>query len=258
MMIRRVHAAILQNAALLVPAAERAEWLAEWRAELWYVEHDATAFCLGSFRDALWLRIRGLSARHAFSLNSPIRCVLFLAGLAALTVSLAIRGGDLSLPSWSLAGAKEFAEGLLGMYVLSLLILLTLNPLELGRYPANRYAPSILIRLRRWLFLAVKIGLLAPTIVFATIALAIFPPASLALFPAWIFGFRWALADQKRRCPVCLHFLSNPVEIGRPAHILLRAHGTRLSCTRGHGSLYVPATRTSWCSTQRWLYLESS
>lgn len=65
-MPRALHTAILRNAALLVPASARAEWLAEWSAELWYVDRDATAFCLGSFRDALSLRLR-VSARGAFS-----------------------------------------------------------------------------------------------------------------------------------------------------------------------------------------------
>ena len=63
MMLRTLHVAILRNAALFVPAAERAEWFAEWRAELCYVDHGATSFCLGSFRDALWLRRNSLSAR---------------------------------------------------------------------------------------------------------------------------------------------------------------------------------------------------
>jgi hypothetical protein len=256
-MLRGAHTAILRNAALLVPAAERGEWLAEWKAELCYVEHDATAFCLGSFRDALSLRRNSLSLRRALSLDSPLRCVLFLAGLAALTLWGAIASGSLSFPSWSMAGAEELAQGLLGMYVLALLILLTLNPLALGRYPANRYAPSLLIRLRRWIFLVVKITLLAPMILFAMVALVqIFPPASLILFPIWISGFRWALADQRQRCPVCLHLLSNPVRIGNAAQMCLGMYGTELICTRGHGFLYVPEAPSSWCSTQRWQYLQ--
>src|ERR1700761_9759417 len=61
---------ILRSAAWLVPAQERAEWLAEWQAELWHVWHardsksrgrfqgssEVTDFCLGAFRDACWLR----------------------------------------------------------------------------------------------------------------------------------------------------------------------------------------------------------
>ena len=48
--------AILRTAALLVPGESRAEWLAEWRSELWYVHGNTAAFCAGAFRDALWVR----------------------------------------------------------------------------------------------------------------------------------------------------------------------------------------------------------
>lgn len=250
-----LHVAILRNAALLVPASARAEWLAEWRAELWYVDHNATAFCLGSFRDALCLRIRSFRADRALSLDSPSRCVLLLASLAALTVWPVIASGSLSFSLWSLAGAEEYTQGLLAMYALSSPFLLILNPLTLGSYPTNEYAPSLSVRLRRWLFASLKISLLVPIVCFATIAFAtLLPPASFLLYVGLIFGFRWALADQKRRCPVCLHFLSNPVETGRRGHMVFQQHRVELSCARGHGSLYVPVTPTSWCMTQRWQY----
>ncbi len=84
-MLRVLHIAMLRNAALLARLLDRSEWLAEWKAELCYVSHDATAFCLGSFRDAFWLRRKSFSARRAFSLDSPLRCLLLLAVLAVLT-----------------------------------------------------------------------------------------------------------------------------------------------------------------------------
>jgi hypothetical protein len=260
-MSRALHVAILRNAALLVPAPERAEWFAEWKAELWYVEHDATAFCLGSFRDALWLRCKSFSARRTFSLESPLRCVFFLATLAFLSCLLAF-----GLPSQKLfiflcspPGKEHLVFGFFWLYLESLLVLLTLNPLALGEYPANRFAPSLIIRLRRWLFLSVKIVLVPPIIFFAGIALVpICLPASLVLFFGWIFGLRWVLADQRQRCPVCLHLLANPVEIGTPANLLLGPYGTELVCIHGHGSLYVPGMPTSWCSLQRWQYFDSS
>jgi hypothetical protein len=261
MMLRTLHVAILRNAALFVPAPERAEWFAEWRAELYYVEHGATSFCLGSFRDALWLRRNSPNPRPAFRLESPFRCVLFLVGLAILILALALPSWKVWLPAGSSPGSppgrEQFAFGLLGMYLLSLLVLLTLNPLGLGECRANRYAPAFLIRLRRWVFLALKIALLVPTVFFAiSVVISIFPPASPILFLGWIFGLRWALADQRQRCPVCLHLLSNPVEIGSPAQTVLGWYGTELICTRGHGLLYVPGTPTSWCSRQRWQYLD--
>ena len=101
MMLRGLHLAILQTAALLVPAPDRAEWLAEWRAELWYVNRRATAFCLGSICDAFWMN-RNTSAPRPprwFSLEAPVKCVMFLAGLTALSFLLAFASpGDNPAP----------------------------------------------------------------------------------------------------------------------------------------------------------------
>lgn len=116
-----------------------------------------------------------------------------------------------------------------------------------------------MIRLRRWIFLVTKIVLAVSILLFTSIAvMQIFPPASSILLFGWVLVFRWVLADQRRRCPVCLHALSNPIEIGSPAQTVLGWYGTELICTRGHGFLYVPAAPTSWCNKQRWQYLDST
>jgi hypothetical protein len=90
------HRAIVRAAALLLPRAERAEWAAEWMAELWHVERDAggrngTWFCMGAFADAFWLRREG-SSEDGFSssLNSPARCLALLAGLGAVCFAVAL------------------------------------------------------------------------------------------------------------------------------------------------------------------------
>lgn len=254
-MPRAVHLAILRNAALLVPASTRAEWLAEWQAELWYVEHDATAFCMGSFRDALWLRIKSIEARSILNLDSPLRCLLFLVGLAALTFWLAIASGN---PSWSLAGAEDFAQSLVGMFAIFLPFLLIPNRPALGSYPKNEYAPSLPIRLRRWLFFVVKISLASSVSLAAMTLLTAFPPISFLFYVGMAFGCRWILDDQRQRCPVCLHLLSNPVAIGNAARAIFQPYGTELVCTRGHGLLYVPGAPTTWSAAQRWRYLDSS
>ena len=102
--------AILHTASWIVPARQRVEWLAEWRAELWHVRHAcngkdcrwsrdeqlATTFCLGAFKDAFWLRRNqldrdnpGRTLSSMFQFDSPRRCVLFLAGLAVASMLLA-------------------------------------------------------------------------------------------------------------------------------------------------------------------------
>ena len=92
-MSQRFHRALLRAASLLVRTAERAEWLAEWHAELWYVTPGRrTAFCLGAIRDAFWMR------RHTpapVRLQSPWECLGVLAVLATLSVFFAL---VLSLP----------------------------------------------------------------------------------------------------------------------------------------------------------------
>ena len=259
MIPRALHIAILHNAALLVPAADRAEWIAEWKAELWYIERGATTFCIGSFRDALWLRCSSLSTRHTFSVESPLRCVLLLATLALVSSLFAF-----GLPSRKLLiflssppVIEHFASGCLWLYLESLLVLLALNPLTLGEYPANRSVSSLLTRLRRWLFLAVKILLLVPIPLFVCIVLLpLFPPAPCIVFFGWIFGFRWILADQRQRCPICLHLLSDSTPVGNAAQLVLGSYGAELVCARGHGSLYAPNIPTSWCSSQRWQHLD--
>src|SRR5271165_5995369 len=100
---------ILRGAAWLVPAHERAEWLAEWQAELRHVWHardaksrgrfhgspEVTNFCLGAFRDAFWLGWNNphSTGRRVFRTGSASRCSVCLALWTA--VSLLV---GLSLP----------------------------------------------------------------------------------------------------------------------------------------------------------------
>ncbi len=97
---------ILQLAALLVPGGERAEWLAEWQAELWHVWHAysrkscgcfhggqaVTDFCFGAFRDAFWLRRNNPQSipRRVFRIGSASRCSLSLALLTAISLAICL------------------------------------------------------------------------------------------------------------------------------------------------------------------------
>jgi len=314
-MLRVLHLAIIQIAGLLVPAPDRTEWLAEWRAELWYVNRRATAFCLGSFCDAFWMN-RNISTpieRRWFRLESPVKCIMFLAGLAALSLLLALSlpGENLALPtpdgesqsvrqaataeiseqqppadidlstslsnrrahpssaisgtppgqaSTETVGGDRLALLYAGFGLCSALLVAVsrVTPLRLGEYPVNRYAPAAPLRFVRWLFLGVKMALVVPLVLCAVLALGPFVPqlAGWGMLLGLIFGLRWALMDQRERCPVCLRLLSNPTRIGDPSQLFLGWYGTELLCSRGHGFLYVPGTSTSWCHAQRWQYLD--
>ncbi|WP_263368984.1 hypothetical protein [Edaphobacter bradus] len=157
------------------------------------------------------------------------------------------------------------------IYIFTLLLALLALPattsLPLGEYPADSERISWPLRLRRWMFLVVKFSLLLPTIYFASLDLAYAFPAApstvqyiqiVASFLMALFSFRWALKDQRRRCPVCLSTLTNPARVGEPSRNFLAWNGTELICTGGHGLLHVPELPTSWFATQRWLYLDSS
>lgn len=241
-----VHLAILRAAALLVPRHERAEWLAEWSSELWYVlaggSRKATLFCLGAFPDAFWLRRNRatLHAREIFHLRSPLRCLLWLAVLAGASFLLtAHRTREIRILPHLL------------VILMAFLVLPVVTSLDFGDYGANNYAPSWLGI--RWMFFATKVALLLATVFCGAITLVTIGAPILA---GYVFAFRWALMDQRRRCPVCLHVLTNPVRIGDSSHTFLAWHGTELICAKGHGVLHVPETSTSCYRTQRWLSLE--
>ena len=258
-----LHGVLLRLASLLIRSPERAEWFAEWNAELWYAQQssgvDANRFCLGAFQDAFWLRRHASqrAPRTSAWLASPSRCLLLLAGVDGLSWLA-------TLPFPRRAGPIPFRAILL-IVGLAGLILFATTSLKLGDYTANRHAPSLRTRMRRWLFLAAKIALILIGFYVGLLLVAAIGrqmPLAAVLFDVLLFGsvlaFRWALRDQRRRCPVCLRLLTNPVRVGQRASWFLEWNCTELICPRGHGMLYIPENPTSWFGGQRWLYLDAS
>jgi hypothetical protein len=277
-----LHRGILRTAALLVPRRERAEWLAEWSAEMWYARRKATAFCLGAFQDALWMRrnFPGSAARSAFGLQTPARCLLWMAAVAAITVFLACQ---LWLPRLVLFRASsrdahsvatsssdhlrqpakrrplagdEFAAVSLAILIIALFLACGISRTPAGHYPANHASRTF--RLRRWGFFGVKIALLLPIVLCGSLDVASVLAPGLqphGLLIGLVVGFRWVIADQRRRCPVCLHMLSNPTRIGGASQVFLDWYGTEYICAQGHGMLYLPEIAASWC-TPRWQHLD--
>lgn len=265
--------AILSGAALVVPRPEREEWFTEWTSELWYLldalpsnTHfslpavQAMRFCLGSFKDALWLRQNrpALSSNKSLRLRSPIHCMALLAFLAATTSSLALWEGVLEPPYT----ARQFLFGQFLILGIALLILPAITNFALGEYPVTVHSPARAARLRRWLFLGMKFALILPIVFCGTLDLApiissigIQPHAMLV---GYVLAFRWALVDQRRRCPVCLRLLTNPVRIGDASHTMLELYGTELVCLKGHGLLHVPEAPRSSYRAQQWLDLDRS
>jgi len=97
--VRWMHLGLLWGASLLVPASERSEWSREWQTELWYVLREccsatnlttnarsiraATAFCIGAYHDALWLRQRSWQQQQPLAriCRSPSVCLFVLGGI---------------------------------------------------------------------------------------------------------------------------------------------------------------------------------
>lgn len=152
--------------------------------------------------------------------------------------------------------------------ILAFLALPATTSLPLGEYAAAHHKLPWSKRFRRWGFLAAKIALILPIVYFGSIDLAylstsISQGASeyiqvVASFSVCLFALRWTLRDQRKRCPICLSKLTNPARVGQPSRTFLAWNGTELICIGGHGLLHVPEMPTSWFSTQRWLYLDSS
>jgi hypothetical protein len=73
-----------------------------------------------------------------------------------------------------------------------------------------------------------------------------------------VAAFRWALIDQRRRCPECLRQLAHPARIGLPSQTFLEWYGTEFVCVKGHGLLHVPEIPTVSFRTQNWMHLDRS
>jgi hypothetical protein len=246
-----LQAAILTAASLLAPRGGRAAWLAEWTSELWYIpREEATAFCLGAFRDALWLRRSEWRGRNI--LDTPLNCLACLAGVAAISIVIAV-----FLPVRHLRlRPADLPAGCVVMLAMSCL-LLPGTRIGVGRGPECGFS------VRRVMFLAAKIALVQPVLLCGLVVLLSIGPAvpfapQLGIFSWWILTLRWVLVDQRQRCPVCLRLLSNPVRIGSPSGTFLEWYGAESMCSSGHGFLQAPEISASYAGRQQWLRMVAS
>lgn len=107
---------------------------------------------------------------------------------------------------------------------------------------------------RAWIFLALKLVLAISVVWFAAWLLPK-PVIPQALIIGWVIAGRWALHDQRRRCPVCLRMVTKPVSYGCLSHVLLDWHGAEYICPEGHGLLQISATFASPYAAQQWVRL---
>ena len=152
--------------------------------------------------------------------------------------------------------------------ILALLALPAVTSVTLSESNYSSHRPSRKHTVVRWAFLAAKFLLVSAIAYFASLDLAWWNSSNyspLAEFAqiAWsfsicLFGFRWALSYQRRRCPVCLRRVTHPAQVGIASRTFLGWNGTEMMCMGGHTLLHVPSLPTSWFGGQRWLYLDNS
>jgi hypothetical protein len=254
---------VLRVASLLAPGDQRAEWVKEWRSELWYIpQRQAMRFSLGAFRDALWLRRNNMSsaARPRIHLESPLRCLALLAVLAAVSIFIWVRLLALAPePSLHLR-ARNLPTAYVGMLMVSCLFLT--GTLPVWRLPATGHPMPYRNRLRRGIFLALKIALVQPMMLCVFVLQFVMGPLAgfvgLGFNVAFILVLRWVITDQQQRCPVCLRLLTAPIRIGTPSRTFLEWYGAESTCSRGHGLLHVSETASSFTRRPQWLSLDDS
>jgi hypothetical protein len=152
--------------------------------------------------------------------------------------------------------------------LLALLALPAITSVSLGEFSVSSHRPPWPKRILRWAYFAAKLALLLPIANFASLDVAYWHASQhssaseyvqlLVTFLICLFGIRWALLDQRQRCPVCLKKVAHPAQVGLASRTFLAWNGTELICTGGHTLLHVPGLPTSWFATQRWLYLDAS
>jgi len=152
--------------------------------------------------------------------------------------------------------------------ILALLALPAITSVSLGESSLNPHKTSWSKKLHRWSFLGAKTALLLPIVYFVSLDLAYAftgidreRAAYVQLastFAMTLFGLRWVLKDQRQRCPVCVRRVAHPAHVGQASRTFLDWNGTEMMCMGGHTLLHVPSLPTSWFSSQRWLYLDTS
>jgi hypothetical protein len=147
-------------------------------------------------------------------------------------------------------------QGCVAMLLLSALALPVIR-LAMGPH-ASRYPLPWRSRLRRGIFLALKIALIQPMMLGGFVAVCAMPIANMPFSVCWILAIRWALIDQRDRCPVCLRLLTTPVRIGSASQTFLEWYGAESVCSRGHGLLHTWEMHASYSGKPEWLALDDS
>ncbi len=238
--------------------APAGSWQLPGKPDAWILESNAQIASNSSSRSDGYL-LALLSPRGKAHISDP---TISISALNQDGVEIDLFGAPIVAPIEGAWGIFEFA------LFLALVALPAVISVSLGDSDITSHRPSLRQRINRILFLAAKLALIAAIGFFASLDLAYvntigyspFAECSQLLwcFAFCLFGFRWAIADQRKRCPVCLRRVTNPASVGLASRTFLGWNGTEMMCVGGHALLHVPSLPTSWFSGDRWLYLDSS
>ncbi len=230
-------------------------WRLPGSPDVWLLESNISAFS----KRADGYLFAQLSPRGQAAMSGP---GIEITALNQDGVAIDLYGFPIDAPVEGPWGIYEFAV------FLALIALPAVISVSLGDSHVSSHRPSMKQRLNRALFLGAKFALIAAIGFAASLDLAYsntlgYSPFAECLQLLWcfticLFGFRWAIADQRKRCPVCLRRVTNPATVGLASRTFLGWNGTEMICMGGHALLHVPSLPTSWFSGQRWLYLDSS
>jgi hypothetical protein len=238
--------------------APAAAWQLPGAPDIWLLESDAQ-LASGSSLRANGFLFAQLSDRGLASMDGP---GITIAALDLADVSIDLYGGPIIAPVEGSWGIYKFAV------FLALLALPAVTSVSLGDNHVSSHRPGAKQRTWRALFLLAKFLLVAAIGFYASLDLAYCSMTGysamgemlqlMICFSICLAGFRWVVADQRKRCPVCLRRVTNPATVGLASRTFLGWNGTELICMGGHALLHVPSLPTSWFSGDRWLYLDSS
>ena len=156
---------VLRCAAWFVPAAHRAEWLADWHSELWYAVRsrrrgrlETLRFTLGAFNDAIWIWSRSANLSADVWLRSPRSCLTFLVGLAAVCVGL-FYSEPFGHPALTALGpSRRVVLWMIVQTFCAFLILPAVTTMNRGRTFQASPSPACRMRARGRVFTSVEIG----------------------------------------------------------------------------------------------------
>ena len=180
-----------------------------------------------------------------------------------------IGDNDLDLDGVVFTSAVEGAWSLYSFALfLAILALPAVTSVSMGESNFSSHRPALKRRIYRFVFLFSKLALIAAIAYYASLDIAYSHSSSFSSaaecgqlisgFVICLFGFSWALADQRKRCPVCLRCVTHPAQVGLASRTFLGWNGIEMVCMGGHTLLHVPSLPTSWFDGQRWLYLDNS